>query len=333
MNPIVQIAYARAGLLGNPSDGYGGKTIAFVIRDFSARVELRPSQEVVFRPGPHDGLRFESVDQFVSATDAMGIYGGVRLLKSATLRFVRFARRKGVTQFKPFEVSFATNIPPQVGLAGSSAIVVAMLKALAIWNQVDTRPDSLASMALAAETDLGIAAGLQDRVVQSYDQMVYMDFSNDVMKDVDHFRVGQYELMDGTLPSRVYVAYALDQPESTEVLHNELRRRFEQGEPQVIATLEQIAQLASEGKRLFSSGETARLNELIDANFDLRRTICKLNPQHVKMVETARRAGCSAKYCGSGGAIVGMYPDEQAYQKLVADLASIGCSTLKPDVA
>jgi hypothetical protein len=33
-------AFARAGLVGNPSDGYFGKTISFVIRNFKATVQL-----------------------------------------------------------------------------------------------------------------------------------------------------------------------------------------------------------------------------------------------------------------------------------------------------
>jgi glucuronokinase len=37
---ITQKAYARAGLVGNPSDGYFGKTISFIIRDYWAEVVL-----------------------------------------------------------------------------------------------------------------------------------------------------------------------------------------------------------------------------------------------------------------------------------------------------
>ena len=33
-------AFARAGLIGNPSDGYFGKTISFTIRDFAAKVPI-----------------------------------------------------------------------------------------------------------------------------------------------------------------------------------------------------------------------------------------------------------------------------------------------------
>ena len=32
--------YARAGLIGNPSDGYFGKTIAVIIKNFHAEITL-----------------------------------------------------------------------------------------------------------------------------------------------------------------------------------------------------------------------------------------------------------------------------------------------------
>ena len=51
------------------------------------------------------------------------------------------------------------------------------------------------------------------------------------------------------------------------------------------------------------------------------------------MVMTARDAGASAKFAGSGGAIVGTYEDEAQYARLVESLAAIGCTTLRPDVA
>jgi hypothetical protein len=38
---IETTAYPRAALIGNPSDGYFGKTIAFTFKNFEARVQLR----------------------------------------------------------------------------------------------------------------------------------------------------------------------------------------------------------------------------------------------------------------------------------------------------
>lgn len=38
-------AYPRAGLVGNPSDGYFGKTIALAFTNFRAEVEIWKSSE------------------------------------------------------------------------------------------------------------------------------------------------------------------------------------------------------------------------------------------------------------------------------------------------
>ena len=45
-------AFARAGLLGNPSDGYGGRTISLIIRNFEAVVTVTGSTELLIEP--HD---------------------------------------------------------------------------------------------------------------------------------------------------------------------------------------------------------------------------------------------------------------------------------------
>ena len=54
------IAHSRAGLLGNPSDQYGGKTIAFSIRNFRARVSIEGSDRFLLRHGPSDMVEFAS---------------------------------------------------------------------------------------------------------------------------------------------------------------------------------------------------------------------------------------------------------------------------------
>ena len=59
-------AYARVGLLGNPSDVYHGRTISFAFSNFWASVQLRPSDELVITPHPtHDFVHFRSLDHLV----------------------------------------------------------------------------------------------------------------------------------------------------------------------------------------------------------------------------------------------------------------------------
>lgn len=52
MMSITSTAYARIGLLGNPSDGYFGKTIACAVRNYSATVKLSESSRITITPNP-----------------------------------------------------------------------------------------------------------------------------------------------------------------------------------------------------------------------------------------------------------------------------------------
>jgi glucuronokinase len=67
----------------------------------------------------------------------------------------------------------------------------------------------------------------------------------------------------------------------------------------------------------------------MDENFEIRRSIMDLAPGHVRMVETARRAGASAKFAGSGGAIVGCYRDDAMFDALHESLGAINCQVAR----
>jgi glucuronokinase len=94
-----------------------------------------------------------------------------------------------------------------------------------------------------------------------------------------------------------------------------------------------FARLAAEARSALINRDVALLGRLMDANFDLRRTIYELPAWQVQMVETARAGGASAKFAGSGGAIVGLYADEAEFEKVRAALAEVGSRTVKPRVA
>ena len=59
---------------------------------------------------------------------------------------------------------------------------------------------------------------------------------------------------------------------------------------------------------------------------------CPLSEENRRMVMVARNAGASAKFAGSGGAIVGTYEDDSHFERLSAALSEIGCRTLKPAI-
>jgi len=69
-------AYARAGLIGNPSDGYHGKTLALIVRNFCAEVSLYEWDRVEVVFSQNDQTRFDSVDELVRDVRLHGCFGG-----------------------------------------------------------------------------------------------------------------------------------------------------------------------------------------------------------------------------------------------------------------
>jgi glucuronokinase len=327
-------AYARAGLLGNPSDGYNGKTISVIVRNFRATVVLYEWDSVDIVLAENDRARFRSVYDLARDVQLHGYYGGIRLIKATIKRFVEYCRAKGLKLHdRNFSVRYETNIPRQVGLAGSSSIIVATLRCLMEFYEVKIPLEVQPTLVLSVETDeLGISAGLQDRVIQCYESMVYMDFDERAEQVVDGFTCYAYERMDPSLLPPIYVAYHNALSEPTEAFHNDIRSRYECGESLVVDAMQQFARLADQGRKSLLNRDAQKLSALIDENFDTRRGIYNLPAWQIKMVETARACGASAKFAGSGGAIIGVYRDEAMFEKLCAAMAKIGSRSIKPIV-
>ncbi|NLX54280.1 MAG: GHMP kinase [Planctomycetaceae bacterium] len=327
-------AYARAGLMGNPSDGYHGKTLSVIVRNFRAEVVLYEWEDVEIVLTQEDRVRFPSVRELVRDVDLHGYYGGIRLVKATIKKFVEYCRGRHALHDRNFSIRYATNIPRQVGLAGSSAIIVATTRALMEFYQVAIPLDVQPSFVLSVERDeLGIAAGLQDRVVQVYGGLVYMDFSRTAMVEKHGLWCGRYEPLDPTLLPPLYLAYSEEAGEPTEVFHNNLRARYDAGEPAVVEAMREFAGLAQQAREALVQRQTDRLAALIDRNFDLRCSICRLPRAHLEMIEVARRVGASAKFAGSGGAIIGVYRDDAMFHDLTQALGDIGCRVIRPDIA
>jgi glucuronokinase len=326
---ITETVFARAGLLGNPSDGYGGKTISLSIENFHAQVELQACDKLEIIPSSVDSPRYESIEHLAHEIQMHGYYGGVRLIKAALKRLYEYAVFKGHTLDQTFSIRYSSNIARQVGFAGSSAIIIATIKAVARLHQLEIDQRVLPSLALSVEKEeLNIPAGLQDRVIQSYGGMVYMDFSPDASQQIEGFCCGTYSRLNWPPQINLYVAYMEHAGEPTEILHNDLRQRFDQGDKAVVEAMHKFADLAEQGCKAIEQGDAATLAHLIDQNFDLRQSICKLHPDHVRMISTARECGASAKYCGSGGAIIGTFNDTSQFEILADALSKIDCQVI-----
>jgi glucuronokinase len=325
-------AHSRAALLGNPSDGFGGATIAFALAGLEAEVEA----------ARHEAVALEADAEVLEFTDAAALLAagrdgaypprGPKALLMAAAK--RFADRLEVSGVEPRGVGFRarlveSSIPPEVGLAGSSAIVIATLRALGALFGRAIPPPELPAIALACEVEeLGITAGPQDRVVQTHGGLLFMNFGSQTEGGN-----WEHQALDPALLPPLLVAYQRRATSHSGSVHASVRDRFEAGDSEVIATMGEIAALAPAGREALEAGELERLAGLLDRNFDLRRRIYELDPRHVAMLEAARAAGAAANYAGSGGAIVAVPRAETTIEDLQRALENAGCVALRPRVA
>ncbi|MDX8339733.1 hypothetical protein SLH46_11095 [Draconibacterium sp. IB214405] len=324
-------SYPRAAVIGNPSDGYFGKTIAFVFSNFEAKVQLYQTPELQILPERLDGTNFNSIQELVADVNLAGYYGGMRLLKAMIKIFYEYCTANNIKiDDRNFTIRYKSNIPFRLGLAGSSAIITACLRALCLFYDVEIPKPVFANLVLSVETEeLGIAAGLQDRVAQAYQCPVCMDFDRDLMESRGY---GHYEELNAKNLPHFYIAYRKNLSEGTEVVHNNLKARFEIGDPKVLQAMIRWRQITEEFKAALDKNDYQSMHDLMNENFDLRRKTIRVSQGNIEMVELARSVGASAKFTGSGGAIIGTYTDGAMFSKLQNTLNSKGIEVIKPNI-
>jgi glucuronokinase len=196
------------------------------------------------------------------------------------------------------------------------------------FYQVKIPNEILPNIILSAEVDeLGINAGLQDRVIQVYEGCVHMNFDKSIIEEKGH---GIYTSLKPSLLPRLYIAYKTELGKVSGKVLNDIRTRYEQGEKETIDTLNRIAQIADDGSEAICDQDVNKLDNLINENFDLRCKIMNVSDSNKEMVRVARECGASAKFTGSGGSIIGIYKDDDMLNHLIIELKKIKARVIKP---
>lgn len=173
-------------------------------------------------------------------------------------------------------------------------------------------------MAIEKE-ELGIVAGLQDRVIQTYEGVVFMDFSKALL-DTQGF--GNYEplkvegmaflcsLLSGSffscethiclfavcwlfhldLPT-FYLAYQVKAGGESGKIHSDVRKRWEQGDPEIVEGMKVFAKYTDEAKVAVGQRDFKTLGPLMDMNFNQRKKLYSekvIGGENLKMIQLAR---------------------------------------------
>jgi glucuronokinase len=309
--------------------------VAAAIGGFSARVSIEGATGVHISSPTEEPIDFRS-PLSVANEGEVGPGSSHRLAIAVIRLFFTTALERGWVgdlgdPGQGFAIRYASDIPRQVGLAGSSAIAVALLRALAAHHGRTIPLSELPGLALRAETDgLGIHGGLMDRVSQAYGGLLYMDLSPERL---DSTGSGAYESLPWQRLPRLYVAWHPRWSAGSDTVHNDLKVRVAAGEAEALALLAELAALADEAREAIRHGDRLDLLPIMDRNFDLRERLVDVGEGNRRLVRTGRRLGAGVKQAGSGGAVIGAHDgDPDRLDALRLAYGRIGARFFVPNV-
>ncbi|MCU1393546.1 MAG: hypothetical protein JWM34_1974 [Ilumatobacteraceae bacterium] len=327
---VVHRVAARVGLVGNPSDGFGGAVLGTIVPGLSASVTARAADGIVIA-GPDMSERWSSLREWldgIAPHDSHGSDGGQRIISASLWTLVEHLRwMRPEAPERGAAVSWRTDIPISVGLAGSSALAVGTIGAVAECWGITLDPRVCAALALSAERDvLGIAAGWQDRIVQAFGCTVLVDALT--MGDVDGVAVPAVHAVaapvGGSTRVRLVVGWHAGSGSSSDDYHAPLQR-----DPGSLALpMTELAALARAATVSLEHGDVDAFAAAVDEGWRIRQACVPLRPDHTAIVECVRAAGVAATTPGSGGSVVAVCHDAGEVDRVRDVLRSAGCEAV-----
>lgn len=296
MSPDVVRASAplRISFVGGGTDfphyfeRYGGAVLSATI-DRAAHVTLTPRED--------RGVRIRSLDlgHLVEyRLDDGPTYDGVMDLPKAAV--ARMGLDVGL------ELDITSDAPPGSGLGGSSALVTAVVAALAALDGRSMSRDELARTAYAIEReDLGIAGGWQDQYAAAYGGFNLIEFSSDGVRVTE---VGCSAEMLARLRERLLLCDTGSVRTDLGLIDVQIRL-FHEGREETLVGMKHLHEMAYELRQVIEAGDLDALGPLLHEAYVNKR---RMNP-HItdgtpieSLLALAHEAGAEGgKICGAGG--------------------------------
>ena len=136
-------------------------------------------------------------------------------------------------------------------------------------SETDLPKPIRASFILNVEMDeLFIQAGLQDRVIQVYEGLVYMDFDRGLFESQGH---GEYVPLDVKLP-QLFLAYSPN-PSDSGRIHSNVKQRWLSGDEDIVEGMKHFSSIVDQARVALEQSQWSELKELMTANFEQRRKL------------------------------------------------------------
>jgi galactokinase/mevalonate kinase-like predicted kinase len=192
----------------------------------------------------------------------------------------------------------------QSGLAGSTALLVAMTRAVLAWLGRTPHLYLVAETARFIELNyLEVVCGYQDAYMTTFGGLNYMDFrGKQFYRTLEAELFGAVEPLGGYAPALPFLlAYTGVQHHSGEV-HKPLRERWLEGDIEVVRAYERITELARQGKRALLTADWPALAACMNENHTIQRALGGSGDHNERLIQAALAAGApAAKLAGAGG--------------------------------
>ena len=195
----------------------------------------------------------------------------------------------------------SSDAPPGSGLGSSSAMIVALIGALARREGTHLSDYEVAELAYAVErTDLNIQGGMQDQYAATFGGFNFIEFTNEGVL-VNPLRISEEALNE--LHCHLLLCYTGGTRVSSNILREQTANVVSQV-PDVMTSLAELKDLTLELKRALLQNRFIEFGEILDRAWHLKKRLASgiSTPPIDALYEIAKSAGAiGGKLLGAGG--------------------------------
>src|SRR5258706_3611994 len=261
----------------------GAQTLNFAISlRARARIESRIDNRIVIR-SEDTGVTVEAMDWKELREQ--------RALRLPSL-LVHFFETRGIT------LTTSSQSPAGAGIAGSSALNVAVCAVLAEWNRTHFEPEALLQVGMNVEAQtIAVQTGLQDYRPALYGGIAALEL------EVDGVRRVPLDIDYGDLEKRIVLCYT-GEPRNSGTNNWEITKRHLDGDRHVFDCFERIRDTAASMRDRLARSDWDGVATAISEEWENRKRLAPgvTTPVIETLIARAMAAGAApAKDCGAGG--------------------------------
>ncbi len=303
-------APGRGGIIGNPSDIYGGTVVSCAITE-RAEAVVSSSPRLIFDIYGHfavieaaEQLEFDPELHYLDVAKAVWRY----------LRRSEYVERGLIDPKATFHVRAQSSIPLRAGCAGSTAMLVCILAGVLTHLEVPFERHELAELARRIERhELGVHCGYQDHYMIIFGGCNCVD-----LRDKEDHGEGPeapyatVEPLTDDVDKLPFILANTGVQRHSGAFHAEPRRHWENGDQLRIDGFARMGELGRLGKKALLCQDWRRLGELMNENHALSCELTGCGEANERLIEAALRHGAlGAKLSGAGrgGTIIALHED------------------------